>query len=408
MAAEPAGGLASADVMSPLDAAEAARALAPLLPPALVPAFGRSFIRSDRLYDEFVARLALRVFRTTDLADAARDPGTAAEIARRAGFELSRAETPVDWILRKLAARGLIEQIAGAPSRFRAPGSLPELDPAPIREEQTREDASWLPSYVLAETVAHDYPAFFRGERTGEEILFSPARLRLWVDFFSNDNGLYAVNNQVGAVAAEQWLPPGPLRIFEVGGGLGSAAIALLERIRDSGRWKDIVEYRFTDVVPAFLRRGHQVLERRFPEASFLQFSTLDMNQPFRAQGLAAGGFSLVYAVNTIHVARELEFTLGQIRETLSPGGVLTISEGVRLFPEQVIYAEFVFNLLESFRSPVLHPAYRPNGGFLTPAHWRGALEAAGFTDVRLLPDIDRLRDSFPDFSVAAVGATRG
>ena len=407
MAAEPPGAVAAADVIGTAEAAEAARALAPLLPPALVPAFGRSFIRSDRLYDEFVARLALRVFRETGLADAAREPGTAAEIARRAGFEVSRAEAPVDWILRKLASRGVIERTAGAPRRFRAPGSLPELDPAPIREEQLRENASWLPSYVLAETVAHDYPAFFRGERTGEEILFSPARLRLWVDFFSNDNGMYAVNNLVGAVAAAEWLPPGPLRILELGGGLGSAAVALLERIRDTGRWKDVVEYRFTDVVPAFLRRGQHVLERRFPEASFLRFATLDMNQPFRAQGVEAGSFSLVHAVNTVHVARELDFTLRQILDALARGGVLAISECVRLFPEQAIYAEFVFNLLESFRSPVFHPAYRPNGGFLTPANWRGAMEAAGFAGIRVMPDIDRLREACPDFYVGAIGATR-
>ena len=56
---------------------------------------------------------------------------------------------------------------------------------------------------MLAETAAQDYPAFLRGERTGEEILFSPARLRLWVEFFSNDNSYYAVNNAVGAVAIE-------------------------------------------------------------------------------------------------------------------------------------------------------------------------------------------------------------
>ena len=68
-------------------------------------------------------------------------------------------------------------------------------------EEQRRQDASWQPSYVLAETVAQDYPVFLRGERTGEEMLFSPSRLRLWVNYFSNDNGLYAVNNLVGAGA---------------------------------------------------------------------------------------------------------------------------------------------------------------------------------------------------------------
>ena len=39
---------------------------------------------------------------------------------------------------------------------------------------------------------------------TGSEILFSPARLPLWIKYFSNDNVLYGVNNRVGAVAVER------------------------------------------------------------------------------------------------------------------------------------------------------------------------------------------------------------
>jgi SAM-dependent methyltransferase len=255
--------------------------------------------------------------------------------------------------------------------------------------------------------VARDYPAFLRGERTGEEILFSPARLKLWIEFFSNDNGLYAVNNRVGAVAAAGWLRPGPLRILELGGGLGSAAIALLERLRDVGRWNDVVEYRFTDVVSAFLRRGAQALERRYADAPFVRVASLDMNRPFAEQGVEPGAYSLVYAVNTLHVARDLGTTLREVRSALSPEGILVISECVRLLPGQTVYAEFVFALLESFRAPVLHPAYRPNGGFLMPEQWRAALAAAGFTETRLLPDVQAIREAFPNFYVMAVGASR-
>lgn len=406
MEADRATTLADAGVIGIGDAADAARALAPLLPASLVPVFGASFIRSGHLYDEFVARLALRVVHESGLADVLREPGTTAEVVARAGLTASRAITPVDWILRRLAARGLLEA-TGNPPRFRAADALPDLDPAPLREEQLREDPSWLPSYVLAETVARDYPAFLRGERTGEELLFSPARLRLWVDFFSNANGLYAVNNLVGAEAAQAWLPPGPVRILELGAGLGSAAIALLDRLREIGRWDDIVEYRFTDIVPAFMRRGRDAVEKRFPEARFLSAEALDMNRPFAGQGVAPGIYALVHAVNAVHVARDLDATFREIREALVPGGVLVLSECVRLEPGHAVYAEFVFNLLESFRSPVLHPLHRPNGGFLTPEQWRSGMEAAGFTNVRFLPDLDRIRAAFPKFYVMAIAATR-
>jgi SAM-dependent methyltransferase len=400
-------GVADAGVVGPAEAADTARALSSLVPPPLVPLLGAAFIRSDRLHDEYVTRLALGVLRDAGLADAARHAGTAAEVTARAGLDPGRAAIPVDWILRRLAARGLVEASgdASGPRRFRMPDAPVALDPAPLREAQAREDPAALPSYTLAETVARDYPAFLRGERTGEAVLFSPARLRLWVEYFSNDNTLYAVNNRVGAIAAAAWLPPGQATVLELGAGLGSAAVALVGAVQAAGRAGDVVDYRFTDLVPAFLRRGQQAVTNAFPGMPWA-FSTLDMNRPFREQGVTPGSCSLVYAVNTLHVARDLLATLGRVKDALAPGGRLVIAECVRLVPGQTLYAEFVFNLLESFRAPVLEPTYRPNGGFLTPEHWRRALEAAGFTDVRFLPDVERIR-AFPEFSVMAIGATR-
>jgi hypothetical protein len=96
-----------------------------------------------------------------------------------------------------------------------------------------------MPSYVLAETVAQDYPAFLRGDVVGEEVLFSPGRLRLWVDYFSNQNGLYAVNNRIGAAAVEQWLPLGGAVVVELGGGLGSGAIAAGAPGSGGRGWRD-------------------------------------------------------------------------------------------------------------------------------------------------------------------------
>ncbi|HEV8530613.1 MAG TPA: methyltransferase [Methylomirabilota bacterium] len=389
------------------EARETAALLARLLPLELRPLFDVAFVRSHVLYEQFVYRLVLQVVRETGLEDAMQEEGRAEDIARRAKLG-AQALVPLDWMLRTLAARGLLEALADeGQGRYRALGPLPMLDPASVREEQLRSAPTWMPSYVLAETVARDYPAFLRGETSGEDVLFSPRRLRLWIDYFSNDNGLYVVNNRVGAIAAEQWMPAAGGTILELGGGLGSGALALLEHLEAEGRLGTIAGYRFTEFVPAFLRRGEQTLRARYPALSALSAATLDMNRPFAEQGVAPASVSVVYAVNTLHVARDLDFTLGEIFQALEPGGRLVVSECVRPRPRQPIEAEFVFNLTETFRSPRLHPLYRPSGGFLTPEQWRGAMEAAGFVDTRFLPDIPRLRDKAPRFVVAAVGATR-
>jgi SAM-dependent methyltransferase len=264
-----------------------------------------------------------------------------------------------------------------------------------------------MPAYTLAETVARDYPAFLRGEVTGEEVLFSPRRLRLWIDYFSNDNGLYVVNNRLGALAVQQWLPRSGGVVLELGGGLGSGALALLERLEAADRLGAIAEYRFTELVPAFLRRGEQALRTRCPGLSRVTFAPLDMNRPFGEQGVAPGSVSVVYAVNTLHVAHDLDFTLSQVLGAVEPGGCLIVSECVRPQARQPIESEFVFNLTETFRSPRLHPLYRPSGGFLTPGQWKGVMEAVGFADIRFLPDIVRVQERAPRFIAAAIGATR-
>ena len=391
------------------EATAAAASLQEALPRSLRPLFGGSFLRSWDLYDEFVYRLTLRVFEDAGLEAATREPGRTSEVAARAGHDTRQDQIPLDWILRALATRHILEgRPAAEGTRWRrSPGPLPALPSDPIREEQAGLDPSWLPSYTLAETVARDYVRFLRGERGGEEILFSPARFRLWIDYFSNANGLYAVNNRVGAIAVTEWLPGPEATILELGGGLASAACALLEELGAAGRLGGLGAYHFTELVPAFLRRGQQALQARFPDLPGLTFATLDMNRPFESQGVAPGSRSVVYAVNTLHVARDLDFTLGECRAALAPGGRLIASECVRMQPGQPLNAEFIFNLMATFRSQRPDTPGQPPAGFLLPGQWKATLETAGFTDVRFLPDVLAFSERFPRFHAAAIGATR-
>jgi SAM-dependent methyltransferase len=377
------------------------------LPPALAPIFDPPFARSHLTFDDYVHRLVLAVVRAAGLDAVLGDWCDAVGVVARAGLEPRRSLVPVEWLLRHLAERGVLAREGGpAGSRVRLAGALPELDPAVVLAEQRTHDARCLPSFAVAETAARDYPAFLRGERTGEDVLFAPARLSLWTGYFSNDNPLYAVNNRVGAVALETWLGPGPARVLELGGGLGSGTAAALERLVAAGRIGEVQSYRFTELVPAFLRRAERVKER-LGSPAFLTLAPLDMNRPFGEQGVAPASASIVYAVNVLHVAHDLAFTLGEVWRALEPGGRLIVSEGVRPTAGQTMYPEFIFNLLETFRAPRLHPVYRPNGGFLTVEQWRAAFETAGFKDVRAMPDIARIRTMFPTFYAAALAATR-
>jgi len=358
---------------------------ATLLPAEIASLLDDRFVRSCDLLEEYVTRLTIGIAKDTGI-EAAMAPGISpSEIVARAGLDPEAASAPTGWLLGMLAARGLT-----------AP--LPSWDPREIEAEQEAHDPSCLPSYRIAALAARHYPAVLRGEETGERALFAADHMEAWASYFSNDNPAYAISNRIAALPAARALAEAPGAVLELGGGLGSGAEALLLRLREIGRADAVQRYRFTEVSFPFLRRAQRTLSRTFAEAP-LELARLDIDRPFSEGGVAPASYALVHAVNVVHVARDLAFTLGEIKKALRPGGKLVAGECVRPFPGRPIYVELVFNLLEAFR--------REGAGFRTPEQWTTALTACGFSDVRIEPDLTRVREAYPSFVVAAVTATR-
>ncbi|MBL8258883.1 MAG: methyltransferase [Candidatus Competibacteraceae bacterium] len=378
-----------------------------LLPVALLPLFDDRFIASCDLIEEYVFRLALKVARDAGLEEALARGGAAADIASRAGLDAAPGPPLVDWLLRLLVERGAVARNGGEPGRFQALGPLPDLDPAEIERAQAAHDPAALPSYRLAALAAEGYPQVMRGAATGEAVLFSADRISAWSDYFSNQNPLYAISNQIGSRAVLARFPHPRGTVLEIGGGAGSGAMALLDGFAAAGATERIEAYRFTELSPLFLRRGQRALMARPDAPGRLSCGLLDIDRPFAKAGVEPGSLSVVYGVNTLHVARDLAFTLAEIRAALAPGGCLIASECVRPFPGRTVYVEFVFALLDSFRAPVLQPQWRPNGGFLTPEQWLAAFRAAGFAEPFVWPDIPRIRERYPALVAAAVGAVK-
>jgi SAM-dependent methyltransferase len=377
---------------------------ATLIPPEILSLFDDAFVRSCGLIEEYVARLALAAFRAAGLERACAAAVTVDEAIAGAGLAPERARVPTAWLLATLAARGWLETLEGG--RYRAARPLPDLDPDAVLAEQEAHDPKCLPSYRIAALAAARYPAVLRAELSGEQALFDPEGVGAWLKYFSNANPLYAVTNAIGAIAAERALAARGGAVLELGGGFGSGAEALLARLEADGRRAAVASYRFTELAPMFLRRAERTLRARFAGWP-LEFGALDVNRRFAEAGVAPGGHALVYGVNVVHVARDLAATLGEIRAALADDGMLVLAECVRPFAGQPLYVELPFNLLGAFRDAVLVPGWRPNGGFLTPEQWRAALEANGFAEVRVFPDIAALRDVIPQFIVAAISARR-
>ena len=305
-----------------------------------------------------------------------------------------------DWILRLLELRG---RLKCEQDRWRA--TIPLGDETPLPEGAKGDIKELETTMRIVDRIAEGGSDVLSGARTGEEVLFGRETFALWFRYFHNSNLLYAPNNRLAALALTDELPSGA-RILELGGGTGSAGEALAEEVAGRERPPWPKEYYFTELAPAFERRGSRVVRARWPETVEVSSAIVDFDRSLVEQGIEAGSFDAVWAVNALHASQDLGPSLARILEVLEPGGLLVLGECVRPRPGEPIYTEFLFAFLESYRSVPLGPL-RSTSGFLTVREWRENLSAAGFTEVSVVPDVEAIQQIFPEFVAAAIVAKR-
>ena len=308
-----------------------------------------------------------------------------------------RRTVPLKFLYEKLSDSGVLERDGG---RYHL-GTVPAGDFETIAEELAAREPGAAVANEILRTLVNEAKTYFAGEATGDEILFAPQQLPLWLRYFSNDNLLYAINNEVGAEALSRLVPEGggPFEILEIGGGCGSAADRVLRKLGAA-----ITRYRFTEVAETFARHGERAAKAAASPSTTVESARVDMTIPWESQGIEPGTFDAVYAVNCFHVAPDLDYVIAEAAKALKPGGAVVVSECVR--PTKLarpIHAEIIFDFLDSFTDVITDPVKRPTHGFLTPAAWRATFEAAGLADVTILPDVDAIAEEYQDFVVGAV-----
>lgn len=397
----------AADMLHPFDPGPR-----PRIPESLLGEIPDSLF-DDRIYaacelaERYATDLALDIATRLGLDEPLAAGGTAAAMVAARGFDAA-FRPAIETLLERLAAAGEIERTNGAGgSAFRRTGPAREPELTALRAIGVAIDPRIVATLDLLDAAAAAWPAVASGRTTGEKELFSAGSIALWLAYFSNDNPVYALNNLLTAVVAANRLPDRDgLSVLEVGAGAGSFTATLLDELARRGRLGQLARYKPTEPSPFFRRRGERELKARYPQVP-LTFRALDVDQPFAAQGLAAEPRDLVVGVNVLHVARDLGAALARIREVLAPGGWLVAGECLRLFPSQPVPADLVFQLFRSFTDVGTDPVLRPHHGFLEPAAWRTALEAAGFVEVSVVPDLERIRVIYPRFFAGVVVGRR-
>jgi SAM-dependent methyltransferase len=365
--------------------------------------FNERLYQSIELMERYSIELAIDLSRQLNLVDQLSDWQTADELCRMLSFQ-SRFKFALSWILERLVESGCAEARTDGQIRSYHLRQRPwQPDLKHFRAAGLTIDPANAATLDLLDHAASVYPAVALGRQSGDHNLLGPQGVPLWLNYFHNDNLTYAVNNWVGAVlAADHLSTRHTLRILEVGAGTGSASEILLQLFAERGLLPRVERYLITEPNAYFRRCSQRKLAGRYPNLT-LEWAPLDLDLPWNTQGITSGEFDLVYAVNVMHISKNLLFSLNEARSALAADGWLVIGECVRPYDNQPIYPELMFQILDSFTNVQTDPEIRPNPGFLTAEQWRRAFSRAGFGHAEVAPDIDRIREIYPHFFTGAI-----
>ncbi|HEX5494387.1 MAG TPA: methyltransferase, partial [Mycobacteriales bacterium] len=165
-----------------------------------------------------------------------------------------------------------------------------------------------------------------------------------------------------------------PLRVLEVGAGVGGTSTVLVPALAEFP-----VDYLFTDVSPFFTTQAAGRLGR-YP---WVRYGLFDINADPRAQGLLPNSFDVLVCQNVLHNARDAAVVLGRLRELLAPGGWLVIVETTVERHPLLVSMDFVDGLAAGF-DDVRGDADRT---FLSRDQWLDLLTAAGAETALCYPE---------------------
>lgn len=272
-----------------------------------------------------------------------------------------------------LVANALAQGFAsGNGDRFRV-----EHDVAPdvIRAPQAlwQEIAQAYPAQhaelFLAARVWQRLPALLAAELAPTDQLFPPAGSALLEQVYEHGFHRRGANTRLAAAIAnyiEQIPDDRPLRLLEIGGGMGGATAELLRSI-DVSR----VDYVFTDTSDDALASA----ERRFASTPSFQTRTLDLAAIPDATELG-GPFDILVCAHALHRMPTVRHGLAAMRRLLRGNGLIALIE-----PERNAYVDFVFGVLPEAWS-FTDSEDRPEHALLSGSAWSRLLESTGFTQV--------------------------
>ena len=232
-------------------------------------------------------------------------------------------------------------------------------------------------------------PLLVRGQDSALALLFPEGGMHTAEAAYRDNLISRYVNRAAATVLAEiahAHPGPGPLRVLEVGAGVGGTTSEVVPAIAGFE-----VDYLFTDLSRFFLTEARQ----RFGDHRWVRYGLFDLNADPAAQGMRPGSFDVVLCANVLHNALSAGRVVRALRALLTPGGRLVVIETTRENYQVMTSMEFLMTFDEAAR-PDFDDARRGRDRiFLDRAEWLEVLDQAGGTAEVCLPPADDPLDRF-------------
>jgi SAM-dependent methyltransferase len=195
----------------------------------------------------------------------------------------------------------------------------------------------------------------------------NPASLKIMENYYSQSPMLSTMTEQLviflmvlfkGAANSRAR----PMRILEVGAGTGGTTRRLAEAFVSAGI---AVQYVFTDISPGLVSKA----KGKFKHYPWIEYATLDLEKEVPAK--FRNQFDVVIGTNCVHATTDRTASCRRLRDTLTAGGVLVLSEVTRV----IDWYDVAFGLLDGWWVAEGRTAYP-----LQPAEWwMSTFRVAGF-----------------------------
>lgn len=196
-------------------------------------------------------------------------------------------------------------------------------------------------------------------------LLFSDARF---------NRGVHAAAAGLVVDRAVQHPSDYPIRVLEVGVGVGGLSAAVLDALAERGV---AAAYTCTDLSPAALNQARARLGNR----PGVDYAVLDIDADPHQQGFAPGSFDIVVAGDVLHASQDPAAAIRALVGLAGPGAALVVVEMTQEHPQTLIGLELLA------RSPIADTTVGPQASlFRDEQEWTHLLVAAGAARVTAVP----------------------